>query len=228
MFEIACGDGRVAHDRLDRERAKQAEWREKSSAGGKKSAQMRQESKGGSTVVQPPCQPNGNIPVSSFQSPSSTSSLKEEEKGANAPSRFQKPTLEALKLAMAKAGGTDTDAESFLNHYEANGWKVGRNPMKSWPHAVGNWIARKREIGLGTGGTTGTGQKLNGGPSRPLYVGELKAVLEAQRGKRAQIERRGYEDAFGIQFSKPEDRAEWAGVNREIRETLDKISKAGQ
>lgn len=86
MFEVACGDGRVTHDRLERERAKQAEWREKSSAGGKKSAQMRQESKGGSTVAQPPYQPNGNIPVSSFQSPSS----KEERGGI--PPQPQPPT----------------------------------------------------------------------------------------------------------------------------------------
>jgi len=70
MFEIDCGNGRVTHDRLERERAKQAEWKAKSSAGGKKSAEMRQAFKGGSTTVQPPCQPNGNTPSSS-PSPSS-------------------------------------------------------------------------------------------------------------------------------------------------------------
>ena len=57
MFEIACGEGRVTHDRLERERAKQADWRKKSSAGGKKSAEMRQSLKGGSRVVQPPSSP---------------------------------------------------------------------------------------------------------------------------------------------------------------------------
>jgi uncharacterized protein YdaU (DUF1376 family) len=63
MFEIACGEGRLTHDRLEMERAKQADWREKSSAGGRKSAAIRQsKSKGGSRVVKPPYQPNGNIP----------------------------------------------------------------------------------------------------------------------------------------------------------------------
>jgi uncharacterized protein YdaU (DUF1376 family) len=75
MFEVALDEGRLTHDRLERERIKQAEWREKSSAGGKKSAESRKSSKGGSTVVvtvvQPPHQPNGNIPT---PFPSSSSS----------------------------------------------------------------------------------------------------------------------------------------------------------
>jgi len=54
-------------------------------------------------------------------------------------SRFQKPTLEAVKLAAAKAGLPDIEAEKFFNYYESNGWRVGRNPMKSWIHALTNW-----------------------------------------------------------------------------------------
>jgi len=55
------------------------------------------------------------------------------------PLRFQKPTLEAVKLECAKIGLPEDEAEAFLNYYEANGWRVGRNPMKSWPHALINW-----------------------------------------------------------------------------------------
>ena len=29
--------------------------------------------------------------------------------------------------------------EKFHAHYEANGWKVGRNPMKDWKAAVRKW-----------------------------------------------------------------------------------------
>ena len=39
------------------------------------------------------------------------------------------------------------DAEHFLNYYEANGWKVGRNAMKSWKAALANWAARDRGKG---------------------------------------------------------------------------------
>ena len=27
-----------------------------------------------------------------------------------------------------------------MNYYESNGWKVGRNPMKSWKGAVVTWM----------------------------------------------------------------------------------------
>lgn len=66
--------------------------------------------------------------------------------------RFVPPTLEELtstfkeKLREKKVLGVDTIAEreanKFFNHYESNGWKVGKNKMKSWPHAVGGWLAR--------------------------------------------------------------------------------------
>ena len=59
--------------------------------------------------------------------------------------RFKVPSIDDVKLLMAKAGLPDVEAEKFLNYYESNGWKVGRNPMKSLPHAVGNWKSRWEE-----------------------------------------------------------------------------------
>ena len=53
----------LVHDRLERERDKQDAWAEKSREGGRKSAEKRQNLKGGSTTVQPPlegCLPNGS------------------------------------------------------------------------------------------------------------------------------------------------------------------------
>ncbi|MCL1974370.1 MAG: hypothetical protein FWG54_06105 [Bacteroidetes bacterium] len=32
------------------------------------------------------------------------------------------------------------EAEKFFNHYQANGWKVGKNPMKNWQASARNWI----------------------------------------------------------------------------------------
>jgi hypothetical protein len=32
------------------------------------------------------------------------------------------------------------ESERFINFFESNGWKVGKNPMKSWKGAVANWI----------------------------------------------------------------------------------------
>jgi hypothetical protein len=31
------------------------------------------------------------------------------------------------------------DCETFINHYESNGWLVGKNKMKSWQAALGTW-----------------------------------------------------------------------------------------
>ncbi|MCA9326758.1 helix-turn-helix domain-containing protein [Candidatus Saccharibacteria bacterium] len=66
--------------------------------------------------------------------------------------RFTPPTLDELtqafkeKLREKKVSGADfiarREAEKFMNHYEANGWQVGRTKMKSWPHAVAGWINR--------------------------------------------------------------------------------------
>lgn len=34
------------------------------------------------------------------------------------------------------------DPEQFLDYYKANGWKVGKNPMKDWRATVRNWTKR--------------------------------------------------------------------------------------
>ena len=52
---------------------------------------------------------------------------------------FTPPTREELDMHAAKMGLPAVEVEKFSNHYTANGWRVGRNPMKSWPHAMNNW-----------------------------------------------------------------------------------------
>lgn len=52
--------------------------------------------------------------------------------------RFEKPTAEQVD-AYASESGLTIDAQRFIDHYESNGWKVGRNPMKDWKSAVRNW-----------------------------------------------------------------------------------------
>lgn len=63
--------------------------------------------------------------------------------GAAAPvrSKFQIPSLEEIKTQAAKIALAVTEAEKFWNYYESNGWKVGKNPMKSWQAALRNWHA---------------------------------------------------------------------------------------
>ena len=52
--------------------------------------------------------------------------------------RFTPPTLEEVKAYCAERGGK-VDAENWYDWYSANGWKVGKNPMKDWKAAVRTW-----------------------------------------------------------------------------------------
>lgn len=77
MFTPSSQAGRLVHERLERERLKQSDWREKSASGGRKSAELR---KGASTTVQPPLANGINqkatlqSSVSSLQSSSTSTS----------------------------------------------------------------------------------------------------------------------------------------------------------
>lgn len=51
----------------------------------------------------------------------------------------KRPTLEILLLHGSKIGLPDAEVHKFWNHYESNGWKVGKNPMKSYVHSMSNW-----------------------------------------------------------------------------------------
>ena len=61
---------------------------------------------------------------------------KENIKRKNEP--FKKPTVEEIK-AYCIERNNGIDSEHFYDHYESNGWKVGKNPMKDWKATVRNW-----------------------------------------------------------------------------------------
>jgi hypothetical protein len=42
-------------------------------------------------------------------------------------------------------GDKQSLTEKFIAHYESVGWRVGKNPMKSWQAALAGWIVRERE-----------------------------------------------------------------------------------
>lgn len=56
----------------------------------------------------------------------------------NKTKRFVKPTLDEVK-AYCRERMNMVDAEKFMNYYESNGWKVGKNPMKDWKATVRTW-----------------------------------------------------------------------------------------
>lgn len=52
--------------------------------------------------------------------------------------RFVKPTLDEVRVYCRERNNT-VDPERFMDFYDSNGWKVGKNPMKDWRSAVRNW-----------------------------------------------------------------------------------------
>lgn len=56
--------------------------------------------------------------------------------------RFKKPSLDDLKNYCLEKDLKNVDVEVFMNFYESNGWKVGKNQMKNWKAALSNWNKR--------------------------------------------------------------------------------------
>lgn len=56
---------------------------------------------------------------------------------------FVKPTVEEIE-AFCKEKKYTVNAQQFFNYYESNGWKIGRNAMKSWQATVQNWNIRDK------------------------------------------------------------------------------------
>lgn len=77
----------------------------------------------------------------------------------SARARFTPPTLQEVRGYAAEycrdkrldPGGFD--AERFIDHYTANGWRAGKAPMRDWRATVRNWCRSdcKQEGGSGYG-----------------------------------------------------------------------------
>lgn len=105
-----------------------------------------------------------SIPPAVSNVPAGQPPVQEEEKPKQ--KRFVKPTLQEITEVMAvkireKYGSNVQDAlindqaENFLNYYESNGWRVGKNPMKNWHCAIGNWIKNIKTYSTAGTGTSG-------------------------------------------------------------------------
>lgn len=69
--------------------------------------------------------------------------------------RFSPPALEDVE-EYCKSRKNSVDAQRFIDYYTANGWKVGKNPMKDWKAAVRTWERKDSENGRTNAGSAGT------------------------------------------------------------------------
>lgn len=64
--------------------------------------------------------------------------------------KFSPPTVEEVDALCKERGYTATNPSAFVAYYESNGWRVGKNPMKSWESALTGWEVREKEHGKAT------------------------------------------------------------------------------
>ncbi len=81
---------------------------------------------------------DGNVSVA----PPDTDTDTEQTQKKHTPSKFTPPAVDDVRTYATERHYT-FDPEAFVAHYTANGWRVGRNPMKSWQAACVTW--QKRE-----------------------------------------------------------------------------------
>ena len=96
---------------------------------------------------------------STSKSPSKSSSKSASEKSR----RFTPPSVDEVSDYISSRG-LAADAAQFVDYYTANGWHVGRSPMRDWQAALRNWARRD----------TGTAAfslslKIADNETRPLY-----------------------------------------------------------
>lgn len=140
------GHARLEHKRLNIEREKQALRSRQMSAAGKKSAARKSKHLSAATTC-------GDVNSSStqVQPKYNSSSSSSDEDGGVPPTpksvrsrvHFIKPTIEEVAAYCRERRNTVNPVE-WMSHYEANGWKVGRNAMKDWRAAVRTWEASRK------------------------------------------------------------------------------------
>jgi hypothetical protein len=86
---------------------------------------------------------------------------------------FTRPTLGELTAYIEERGGKVNPGQ-FHDHYRANGWRVGRNPMRDWKSAVRTW-ERNESSFKGKNGN-GTANK-----AEQRLADNLAACAEAKR-----------------------------------------------
>lgn len=86
-----------------------------------------------------------NDDITPPSSTSSSTSIKNIYKG-----KFIKPSLEEI-IIYCQERKNQINPQTFLDHYESNGWMVGKNKMKDWKAAIRTWERNNYGDQQGTG-----------------------------------------------------------------------------
>lgn len=122
-------------------------------------------------VTEHPNPSNGTVPNEVTKG----NPIKEIQEGNTVPRspRFKKPALDEIKAIALERALPLNEAEKFFNYYESNGWRVGKNPMRSWTHALTNWQNHWLEYS----GPNGNKQNENNNRNSPRRADRNKGTL---------------------------------------------------
>lgn len=124
------------------------------------------------------------------------------------------PSIEECRTRAVRSSMPDSEGEAFFNYYEANGWKVGRNPMRAWRSAMANW----KKNWQGRGGASSAGGK-------SLSVSDMRTILGAKEQQAMDLKSRYSADvASGITWNDPDKRKEYFILRSEIKQLRGKIA----
>lgn len=130
---------------------------------------------------------------------------------------------ECVQMALAH-DMPEAEGRKFFYHYESNGWKVGKLPMKSVAGAMGGWHERwlergaspptnKFQGGFSNGLAVGNGNGALSGADKIIKSDEYRRVLE-----RMKVIANSYDSHNEM---RPADRAE----NMKLRKRRDELRK---
>jgi len=110
--------------------------------------------------------------------------------------KFKKPTLMEVTLYCVERKNK-VNPQTFIDHYESNGWMVGKVHMKNWKATVRKWENNNFEGGKNGNQKYNAATESGGGTGTPhIYQGEPKpSDDEIERNKKRIQELR--EKAFG-------------------------------
>lgn len=132
-------DGKLYHKRLEEERRKQIEWREKSREGGIKSGEARRQSKGGSRVVEPNANQRATLQSSSSTTNKESIIKNNTKEMAQAPSWLPKEEFSEFKKMRTRLKKPMTDkAEELIIKKLETLMKEGFKPKEVLEQSIMN------------------------------------------------------------------------------------------
>lgn len=125
-------------DKADR----QIEAYERKATAGRQGGRRTQELKQTSSRIQAEVKQTESTAQSEAKPVSVSVSVSDTKKETEQRKKFKPPTVTEVE-AYIREKGYSVDAQKFVDYYESNGWRVGRNPMKDWKAALRTWQANQ-------------------------------------------------------------------------------------